>query len=689
MNHVVATLTENCSVAEKRAALSIGHSLLVKYRQSSLDNSALDVLVSVYAVLSVPLISVMEFLLTVTEAPGNPEALMACKGLESAVECVRDISSMDLGDDFINALGRVANIFMRIFKLHGETFNTCQSELFELKGSVTSCVTHFLTSFDEDFEEYTSAFLQEALLMISENVDNEEAKDLIVKGIGLLCSACIGTGRKFFEDDALLNSLKDRIIVPCLIITDELIEAYTYEPDTYIVHDIEGSDQHTRRRAISDLIRALLTYVPTHSRPLFSNLANQLFETSTNDWRAKDAAIFLASNLCLHGAQSDSQRGVTKGQLDSLIPLDSFLKNIILTEITTNVSDSSPFLIKADCLRVLTAFRNFLDQATFSRLIELFPGFLSCSDEVVRTYTSNALYRFLKGPGSIITEEMVSPSAGALLAALCKGLVEDTKQNFYFMQCLMQICTSVPHCVEPYIGDVVVSLNAMLETAARNPSNPKYGLFLFETISLCISKFPAHASSVEQTIWANLVFVLANDVAEYVPFALQIMSQLLSAYPTSRTEPPAAYLDLLGPLTEIEFYSQTTGAIPGAACLLVTFIERYPAFLLAHPGGLTQKLLNIFLNLIQFKQYDHDGLSILTAMVVHYPRDAMDQYITAAFQFLLRRLESKKTPKFVRIFIIFLSITLVVRGVPDTVARVNAIQPGLFLMIFERIGWPI
>jgi exportin-2 (importin alpha re-exporter) len=112
-------------------------------------------------------------------------------------------------------------------------------------------------------------------------------------------------------------------------------------------------------------------------------------------------------------------------------------------------------------------------------------------------------------------------------------------------------------------------------------------------------------------------------------------------------------------------------------------IARDPAYI--HSAGFTEKLLGVFQMLLALKQYDHEGMNLLIFIIVHYPATVLEAYMKTIYQVLFRRLQASKTPKFVRILIIFFSILVVGHGAESVVNRINEIQPGLFWMFLEKV----
>lgn len=702
---IISTLGSDAAVETQCAALSTAHSILVKYREvSDFTESFVVEMCTIYSLLLGPLLSCIARLLQVCETQQTPEATAACQGLVSAAECLIDITSLDLADEFVLRLKDIVGLLLRCLALQNPyLLSTARHDggpLVALKSQVTSCVSRFLTNYDEDFDKYAGSFLQVVWDIVADPANAAPSMDdLVIRGLEMLSNACAGTARSAFDDAQLLLNLVERAIIPNLVLQEDDIEMYETEPDAYIQRDIEGSDLHTRRRAAGELVRTLVKTIPDKARPLLSAEAGRLLSGGSappappgsptsaalpDGWRAKDAGIFLTSSLALEGQHVDAQRGAA--QLSDLVPFEAFLNGTILPELFD--SGAAPSVVKADCIRVVATFRDHINAAHFPAILQALPRWMAVDDPVCSTYAAHAVDRLLlaqQGQQYVVTEAMFAPLAGTILQTLCQKLEQSEQPNAYFAQCLMRIFLRVPATTAAYLESVIVSVGNVLTEAAKNPSNPLFSHCLFEVVSKCIAQHPQFGAAFEQVLWPCLSAVLANNVAEYMPYTLQIFAQLLGTHPKGAAEPPEHYKPLLPPLTEASIYEQR-GNIPAVVCLLTRFIACYPAYV--HGQGLSERILAIFRMLVQLKTYDHEGLNILTTMMLYYPAEAMGRYLTASLQVLLQRLQVSRTPKFVRILIIFLSITVCMRGASDPVTRMNQIQDNLFFMILDKVWLP-
>ncbi|ORC90715.1 putative CAS/CSE/importin domain protein [Trypanosoma theileri] len=689
LDRIVQSLMNEKDVAIQSAALSTAHSILGRYRsQTDLSEKLAEDLRIIYTTLTSPLLLSMEYLLGEMEKC-NSSFKAACQGLTSAVECLRDMTTLDLGDEFIWNLNKFVDVLMRCLQFSSPV--TDDMVLIELKSAVMACVTHFLLRFDEDFEKHAGGFMNVVWNTIASPSSRSSAMDdVVIQGINLLSAACRGSMRTVFDNTEVLENLVVQVILPNLALQTEDIELYERESDEYIQRDIEGSDLHTRRREAGELVRSLMVSFPDKSGPLFTaQLQHLMTAVASGDWKAKDLSIYLVSALALEGQYANTQRGASQ-QLSGLVPFESFLRHNILTELSSDVSSQSPFIIKADCIRFVATFRAHIDPQIIPDVVALLTSWIRCPDEVVHAYAAHAVERILtvRRPGQqelIISDANMGDKVAPLLQHLCMRLQQDKRPCAYTMQCLLRVSQNCSHSVKPFVGDIITCIAPVVQSNAKNPSNPLFSHCMFEVISKCIQLRPEDAAAIEGALWEPMIFILQNDVLEYVPYTLQIMAQLLDTRSGGSPDPPAHYQALLEPLLVPDMYQQK-GNIPAVVRLLVSFIEHYPRYV--HSKGLTEKTLMIFRALLQYKNYDHEGFNILTSMVIAYPKDIIEPFMGSVYQALFQRLQTSRTPKYVRILIIFLSIVVVVHGANDVVTRINLIQNGLFWMLLQRVWLP-
>ncbi|CUG91043.1 cellular apoptosis susceptibility-domain protein, putative [Bodo saltans] len=683
---MIAPLTNASStLGEMDVALSTAHSVFVRYRKlDELTEVARDQIITINAAFTKPLLNAMTRL-THTLVSSPEEAVLACKALTTACEVLYDLICFDMGDEHEQNLDAFMNSFLQALQFDDARLRSGSAPLIALKSSVLSNVTLFVQRFDEEFDKYARTILQVIWeIVASSTYADEDYDDMVISGLEVLSAACRGSTRVMLGEDSRLRILCDQTVLPNLSLSESDVEAFDDSASDFIEKDVEGSDLHTRRRAACELIRALLSSFPEKAGQLFMSEVSILLQRyQTGDWKAMDTAIYLVTALALEGGAANSQRGA-KQTLNANVPFDSFLQSTILPEFASAVTGHSHPIIKADTIRFIATFRNHIDAQYFPGILQHLQQWLSSKHEVLYSYSVHCLERLLtvqELSGALrISAQMFEPVAGVLLSGICGRLAADKIPNPYAMRCLMRIVKGLPGPSKPFVGDIIMCLNGVLGEAAKNPSNPVFNHCLFEVISSCIAVAPEAAQHIESALWECFVFILSNDVVEFTPYVLQVMAQLLDTRPAGPL--PDIYRGMAAPLVAPTMYEHK-GTIPAVVRMLNSMIKHDPAFL--HEQQLTEKILGVFRTLVQLKQHDHEGLSILTTIILHYPKEIVEQYLPTIYSLLFQRLSTSKTPKFIRILIIFFSILVIVYGAETVVSRVNAIQQGLFWMLLTKV----
>lgn len=688
---IIAPLSDPAASLELvDVALSTAHSVFLRYRKlDELTIETRDEIIAINAVFTKPLLSAMEKLAAVLTQDGRgPNAALACKALTSACEVLFDLICHDMGDEHEANLDIFMNVFLQALRFDDASLTGSGSRgpLVGLKSSVLSSVGLFVQRFDEEFEKYASGMLEVIWnIVASPQYADDDFDDLVISGIEVLCAACRGSTRTLLDDDVKLATLCDQVVLRNLALRDSDVEMFDESASEYIDRDIEGSDLHTRRRSASELIAALLAAFPQKVGPKFlADCTTLLQRYAAGDWRSIDTAIFLLSALALEGGSASAQRGA-KGTLNTAVPFAYFLESSILPELSSAVTPASHSIVKADAIRFIATFRNHIDARFYPAIVQHLLNWLAAKHDVLYSYSCHCLERLLTVPDGVgghrVSHAVFQPYAGAYLSGICTRLAAERTPNAYAMRCLMRICKLQAGCIAPFVGDVIMCMQAVLIESAKNPTNPVFNHCLFEVISSCVASAPQLAPQIEGALTDVFAYILSNDVLEFVPYVLQVLAQLLDCKPAG--EPLTEFYQKLAPVLVAPQMYEHKGTIPAVVRLLNAMIKRDPAYL--HNAQLTEKILGVFRTLIALKQHDHEGLSILTTVILHYPKEIMEPYMSTVYQLLFSRLSASKTPKYIRILIIFFSVLVIVYGAEVVVNKVNQIQQGLFWMLLTRV----
>ena len=131
-------------------------------------------------------------------------------------------------------------------------------EIIKARSKVVRLVTLYSFKFAESFTNYVSPFFEKIWNMVCNNkVAPTKQNEKLIQAVVRYLSEMAGhpSFHEFFRANML--PLFNLIIVPNIAITNDDIDEYSDEPETYIRNDLEESDSETRRRQCMKFVQSL------------------------------------------------------------------------------------------------------------------------------------------------------------------------------------------------------------------------------------------------------------------------------------------------------------------------------------------------------------------------------------------------------------------------------------------------
>lgn len=691
--------TEGITAANKDAllgTLSTGHSVFQRYRkEQELTEETKDEMLMINGhtaeILILSLVRGVE--LAESQLTSNPEVVtIAVQMIEATVEVLYDTTCLDLGEEHIKLLNEYMDALMRTLRLECESLVGSAwkaGPLVSMRSAAMSLLSMYVQKYDEEVEGFVGGFMHVVWDLIkSPSSGNPACDDLMVGALGFMQGIVRGIHRKLLDDANVLPQLIQDVVLPNLALSEEDQDCFETEEEVYIQRDIEGSNVHTRRLASCELCRALVDIYP-HVLPTFLETATGL--AAQNAWQAKDTCIYLITTLAFKGAASSTQRGA--GTLNPAVPIGDFFSSTIIPELssfTTDETVSTP-IIKADVIRFVATFREHIPKEMYIPIIGWLTEWIANPSVVIQTYAAHTIERMLlvrdaNGTPYVGANDL-QPCAGKLLQNLCIRATTDKKLNEYTMMCLMRVVRCAPECVRPFVGDVVTAMMTPLASIIKVPSNPLFAHHLFEVLASCTAACPDQALAIEGLLWPYLIDgILVTDVVELLPYALQLLALLLRIRPEPQI--PEHFMNLFAPMLTPSLYEHK-GNVPALTRVLCAFICKDAAAVHAADPNFTTKILGVFQHLIASKREDNYGFEILTAMLLHYPREILDPLMPGALQILFNRMQVGRTSKYHKLLALFLCVVVAHHGEAYFSGAVEAIQAGMSVMVLDKIVLPI
>uniref|UniRef100_A0A8C2WKJ5 Exportin-2 n=1 Tax=Cyclopterus lumpus TaxID=8103 RepID=A0A8C2WKJ5_CYCLU len=664
--------------------LRTAHSLFKRYRHEFKSNELWSEIKLVLDTFALPLTEL--FKATIELCQTHATDVNALKVLFSSLTLISklfySLNFQDLPEFFEDNMETWMTNFHGLLTLDNKHLQTNDEEeagLLELlKSQICDNAALYAQKYDEEFQPYLPRFVT-AIWNLLVSTGQEVKYDLLVSNaIQFLASVCERPHYKhLFEDQNTLTSICEKVIVPNMEFRSADEEAFEDNSEEYIRRDLEGSDIDTRRRAACDLVRGLCKFFEGPVTAIFSGYVNSMLgEYAKNpgeNWKHKDAAIYLVTSLA---SKAQTQKhGIT--QANELVNLNEFFVNHILSDLKSPNVNEFPVL-KADAIKYVMIFRSQLPKEQLLQAVPLLISHLQAQSTVEHTYAAHALERLftMRGPNNTT---LWPPFTEQLLNNLFKALaLPGSAENEYIMKVNPTLLFSLlQESIVPYIPTLIGQLTHKL-------------LLVRDSCSLCLSvritckANPTTVSSFEEALFPVFTEILQNDVQEFLPYVFQVMSLLLEIHSNSI---PSSYMALFPHLLQPVLWERT-GNIPPLVRLLQAYLEKGGASIAGSAADKIPGLLGVFQKLIASKANDHQGFYLLNSIIEHMPTESILQYRKQIFILLFQRLQSSKTTKFIKSFLVFINLYCVKYGAIALQEIFDSIQPKMFGMVLEKIIIP-
>lgn len=575
-----------------------------------------------------------------------------------------------------------------------------ESPLDALKAVACECLSLFMERNEEEFAPFLETFVGDVwkqLVTVKHGLGQDH---VAMSAITFLTTVARSVHFNLFAGEDILKQVCEGVVIPNIQLREGDIELFEMNWVEYVRRDTEGSDSDTRRRAASELVKALVEKFPLQTTKLFSGYvsallssANKYPPTQSNaaavceSWQSKDAAIFLVTALAAKTKTSTAGATTT----NELVDLQEFYTNHIAPELEDpNIEDRA--IIKADSLRFVTVFRSqFSKDMLLKGILPKCVHLLSCPHNVVHSYAATFIERTLamKSDGNpVFTTSDLGPYIQQMLEKLFGALkMTDSWENEYVMRAIMRLVAFVGAAVGPVTTAALSELSNTLGLVARNPTQPGFNHYLFESIAALV-KFgcdgsESSCSSVERVIFPPFQIILQEDVQEFHPYVFQIFAQMVEKRTKASSSIPESYTQLLQPLLTPHFWERH-GNIPALGRLLRAFIKASPKQIEPHLQG----ILGVFQKLVALKSHDHEGMYILDCLIAAIDPSVMAQYMSAIWSIIYQRLQAAKTTKFCKSFMSTGALLAALRGGQAAGQSMDSVQPGILLMVVQNVWSP-
>ncbi|OMH79829.1 Exportin-2 [Zancudomyces culisetae] len=519
--------------------------------------------------------------------------------------------------------------------------------------------------------------------------------------------------REKFSGEEAIKMIVEKIVIRNMELSVEDEEQFEDSGVEYVKKEVEGYETESRRKSASELVRSLLEQHAVETTKAMSQYVVQCLEMYSkdpvNNWRAKDAAQFMVTSLSV--VASVQKLGVTV--TNNLVDINEFYSKYMEMHLNDIGSDTNSLILKTDAIKFVYVFRN---QLNVDKIVAATPKLiqhLGHPNVAVSTFAAVALERLLvlkRDNRVVIDGQSVGGDYGGAITDLVFNQLEKSPsaekmaENEFYMKLIMRTT------VTTFINDrakissqpslvVMAKLCMVVDLVSKNPSNPKFNHYLFETISLLLSRIsPATCADIEALLFPRFEYILQNQVAEFMPYVFQLLSVLVRAKTALNEATDRTYLSLLQPLLQPALW-ESSGNVPALTELLQSYLSVGASLLVS--GGMMPAILGIFQKLLSTKQSELYAFDLLTAIVCFVDISVLSPYLKAVFTLILSRLQQQQqqasssssssshpTPsRLLRNFVLFIAVFSSINA-HSLVDLFNSIQPNLLSNLVSNLIAP-
>lgn len=498
-----------------------------------------------------------------------------------------------------------------------------------------------------------------------------------------------------------MESLVQRVVLQNVGMKESEVEMFEDDPLAWVRREVEGSTEtDTPRLSSLAFLRSLLEHFTQDTTRIISSYIQTYLQQYTADpsteWRKKDAAIWLMTGLAAKG--STGRYGVSQASTNQLVNAVDFFSNHIYADLQAAVGTVHPIL-KVDAIRYLHTFRKQLTKEQLLSVLPLLIQHLQSENVGISTYAAIAVESILVIRGndnnSLLTPQDVKSFAEPVLLALFGKIEsgdtpEKVAENEFLMKGVMRVLTTGREQIcGAACSNLLQHLANIVSIIAKNPSNPRFSQFAFESVAAlvryAIVANPASVSDFEQALFPPFIGILQQDVAEFVPFAFQLLSQLLELRDAGQGL-PQSYQNLLPSLLTPALW-QSRGNVPALVRLMQAYLIKAAASMVAN--NQIPAVLGIYQQLIASRINDEFGFELMQTVFETVEEAALQPFKQAVMTLMLTRLQNSRTDKFSRGFVSFVATLATIRSKPEypqaTIDAFDAVQAGLFGQLVQGV----
>ena len=286
--------------------------------------------------------------------------------------------------------------------------------------------------FWEHFEQYRDQAWQTVWSFVESNriPPGKKGMKLARSVMEYIANSVSSPDRKPFIETNLMKIFQI-LVLPNIAVTDEEVDDFDDDPDSFVRNDLEEADLETRRRNCLKFVQRLGRQFSNQIAELVGSYIMQLLDSYNADrdanWKYKTSLLNLLVAVIVQHASP------RLGVVDLTIPpeqLHEYLNQLVIPELQEQDINRLPVL-KATCLKFIFMFRNQIPETQVLQYVELVYRFMRSDAKVNQSYAAACLDKLLlkksKVTGQMVVtrDSMNEQVVQELLGAICDVLTED------------------------------------------------------------------------------------------------------------------------------------------------------------------------------------------------------------------------------------------------------------------------
>lgn len=665
-DYLITDLTSKLSdnIPVNNGVLTVAHSIFSRWRPLFRSDALFTEIAGVLKVFSQPFLDILKHTDSVIQQnSGNKQVLKELfVTMNLLVNIYFDLNCQDIPEFFEDHSTEGFEIIHRYLVYTNpllESEDEDESGPMEtLKSSICELLQLYTQRYEEVFEPFISQFVDSILQLLVSFDSNKKYDILTYRSLAFLTTVARTQthSERFIGDDTLLTLIKD-IVLPNTALQQSDEELFEDDPIEFIRRDLEGSDNDTRRRGCMDFLKQLALKNEAKVTSVVMKFVTEFLNTYNSNkeaWRQKDTAIFLFSAIATKGNVTSA--GVANTNI--LVDVNGFFTENLAAEL---VSETANPILKIDAIKYIHTFRNQLSRDILIQAFPLLANHMQSQIYVVYTYAAITIEKVitLKDPTTkapVFDKNDIDSITQTLLQNLF-GIIqranspEKLAENEFLMRCVMRVLITAQDSVAPYAMEVLKQLVLIVGVISKNPSNPKFSHYTFESIATLIryGQSSLGINTFEETLFPDLLGILHNDVSEFVPYVFQIMAQILSYYPSGQ-QLSIRFVEMIRPLMAPAVW-ELRGNIPALSGLLCQIIDHGWQQVIETNNLIP--ILGVFQKLLSMRAYDSYGMDLLDHIIYHIPSDNLAPYLNEVAKILIKKSQNTNAKFYSRLAVTY------------------------------------